>query len=66
MSSIKGFLAIAILTAIVAWGAMELNIGEFHRDPVWALGTAVAFLTLLVTDVWLFFAIAKDDPFNWE
>ncbi len=66
MSSFKGILAVAILTAIVAWGALQLNVGEYHRDPLWALGTSVAFLTLLITNVWLFFAIAKDEPFKWE
>lgn len=65
MSSFKGFIAIAILTSLVVWGALDINIGAHHTDPVWALGTAVGFITLLVADVWLFFAVAKDDPFKW-
>ena len=66
MSSFKGFMAIAILTAIAVMGALELNVGAHHSDPAWALGTAIGFLVLLITDVWLFFAVAKDDPFKWE
>jgi hypothetical protein len=30
------------------------------------LGFAVGFLVMLITDVWLFFAFAKDDAFKWE
>jgi hypothetical protein len=66
MSSFKGFLAIVILTSIVAWAAGQLNVGAHHTDPVWALGTAIGFLILLVSDVALFFAVAGDDPFKWE
>jgi len=66
MSSFKGFLAIAVWTAIVAAIAIELNIGAYHTDPVWALVTAVAFLIWLVTAVAMFFGVAGDDPFKWE
>jgi len=66
MSSFKGFLAIVIWTAIVAFGAIELNIGAHHSDPLWALGTAVAFLIWITTAVALFFGVAQDAPFKWE
>lgn len=66
MSSLKGFVVITIVTALVAMGALELNIGEHHRDPLWALGSALGFIVLVIVDVWLFFAVAKDDPFKWE
>ncbi len=51
---------------IVVWGAMQLNIGAHHTDPLWAFGTAVGFLAMLITDVALFFGVAKDAPFKWE
>lgn len=66
MSSFKGFLAIVIFTTLVVFGALELRVGMHHSDPLWALGTAVGFLMLLITDVWLFFAVAKDEPFKWD
>ncbi len=66
MSSFKGFLAIVIWTVIVAYGAVSLNIGAHHGDPVWALGTAIAFLISLVCSVAMFFGVAGDDPFKWE
>ena len=66
MSSFKGFLAILIWTVIVALGAVQLDVGAHHTDPVWALGTSVAFLIWLVSAVALFFGVAGDDPFKWE
>ena len=66
MESYKGLLAVAAFTAACVWGLMQLNVGSMHTDPLWALGTSIAFITILVIDVWLFFAIAKDKPFRWE
>lgn len=66
MSILKGFLAIAIFTSLVVWVAIQLKVGEHHTDPLWALGTAIGFLVLLITNVALFFGVAKDDPFKWE
>ncbi len=66
MSSFKGFLAIVVWTALVAFGAIQLDVGAHHTDPVWALGTSVGFLIWLVCAVALFFGVAKDDPFKWE
>lgn len=66
MSSFKGFLAIVVWTLIVAFGAIKLDIGAHHSDPLWALGTSIAFLIWLVSAVALFFGVAGDDPFKWE
>jgi len=66
MASFKAFLAVLVFTALCGYGLVQLGVGEHHTDPLWALGTSIAFLTILVTDVWLFFAVAKDQPFRWE
>ena len=66
MASFKAFLAVLVFTALCGYGLVHLGVGEHHTDPLWALGTSIAFLTILVTDVWLFFAVAKDEPFRWE
>jgi len=66
MTSFKAFLAVLVFTALCGYGLVGLGVGGHHTDPVWALGTSVAFLTILIVDVWLFFAIAKDEPFRWE
>ncbi len=65
-STLKGLLAIAIFTTIVVLIARALDVGAHHTDPIWALGTAIGFLVMLITNVWLFFAVAGDDPFKWE
>lgn len=66
MSSFKAFLAVLAFTALCGFGLVQLGVGQHHTDPLWALGTAIAFITILVTNVWMFFAIAKDEPFRWE
>lgn len=66
MVSFKAFLAVLAFTALCGFGLVQLGVGQHHTDPVWALGTSITFLTILVIDVWLFFAIAKDAPFRWE
>jgi len=65
MGALKAFLAVAVFTALCGWGLVELNVGAHHSDPLWAVGTALAFVTILIVDVWLFFAIAKDEPLRW-
>ncbi len=43
-----------------------VGIGEHHANPIWALGTAVLFLIILLIDVWMFFAISGEDAFKWD
>ena len=66
MVSFKAFSAVAAFTAICIYALVWLGVGAHHQDPLWALGTSVAFIAILVIDVWMFFAIAKDEPFRWE
>ena len=66
MASFKGFLAVLLFTAACGFGLVQLDVGSHHTDPLWALGTASSFIVILLIDVWLFFAIAKDKPFRWE
>ena len=66
MASFKAFLAVLVFTALCGLGLVQMGVGQHHTDAVWALGTSITFLTILVIDVWLFFAIAKDEPFRWE
>jgi hypothetical protein len=65
MGSLKAFLAVAVFTALCGFGLVALDVGAHHTDPLWALGTSVALITILIVDVWLFFAIAKDEPLRW-
>jgi hypothetical protein len=66
MVSFKAFSAVAAFTALCIYGLVLLGVGAHHQDPLWALGTAFAFIAILTIDVWMFFAIAKDEPFRWE
>lgn len=66
MVSFKAFSVVAAFTALCIYGLVLLDVGAHHQDPLWAFGTALAFITILIVDVWMFFAIAKDEPFRWE
>lgn len=66
MATYKALFLVAVFTAVCGWGLVQLNVGAHHSDPLWALGTAAAFITILLIDVWMFFAVAKDEPFRWE
>ncbi|MGB5832131.1 MAG: hypothetical protein WBG92_09100 [Thiohalocapsa sp.] len=66
MVSFKAFSAVLAFTAVCVYGLILLGVGEHHQNPVRALGTSLALLSIMVIDVWMFFAIAKDEPFRWE
>ncbi|MES9838759.1 MAG: hypothetical protein G8D61_17235 [gamma proteobacterium symbiont of Ctena orbiculata] len=66
MATYKALMAVFLFTAASGWGLLRLGVGEHHSDPLWALGTSIALITILLVDVWMFFAIAKEEPFRWE
>ncbi len=66
MRSLKALSAVFAFTAICAYALVLLGVGEHHQNPFWALGTSIAFLSILIVDVWMFFAIAGEEPFRWE
>jgi hypothetical protein len=66
MATYKALLAVILFTVACGWGLVQLDVGSHHSDPIWALGTAIVFISILLVNVWMFFAIAKDEPFRWE
>jgi hypothetical protein len=66
MATYKALLAVTLFTVACGWGLVQLDVGSHHFDPIWALGTAIVFISILLINVWMFFAIAKDEPFRWE
>ena len=66
MATYKALFFVLLFTAASGWGLVKLGVGDHHTDPLWALGTAICFLFILLFNVWMFFAIAKDEPFHWE
>ncbi len=42
-----------------------VGFNEHYREPLWALGAAVLFVIMLVGNFWIFFASAKEEPWEW-
>ncbi|MES9860914.1 MAG: hypothetical protein ABW157_20705 [Candidatus Thiodiazotropha sp. LLP2] len=66
MATYKALFFVLLFTTASGWGLVQLGVGEHHTDPLWALGTSISFIMILLVNVWMFFAIAKDEPFRWE
>ena len=61
----KAFFVMALWT-IVSVGAMYLiGFGNHHSEPLWAIGGAILLLIILIVNVWIFFAVAKEEPWKW-
>lgn len=43
-----------------------IGIGQHHTDIIWAAASSIAFLTILLLDVWMFFAIAGEEAYKWN
>lgn len=65
MKTPLALLAIALFTATTGFILYSLGVGNHHFEPLWALGTSIAFLIILLIDVWMFFAIAGEDAYRW-
>ncbi|MFK7815425.1 MAG: hypothetical protein AB8B92_03735 [Gammaproteobacteria bacterium] len=54
------------LWTIAFLGIMNwLNVGAHNREWYWALGTALMFIVMIVGNFWIFFAIGKEEPWDW-
>lgn len=62
----QALLAIVAFTGVSGYLLYMFGIGDHHASPVWALGTSVIFLIILLIDVWMFFAISGEDAFKWD
>jgi len=66
MKTFLALLSIAAFTAVVGAVLVMLGVEQHHTNPVWAIGTAIVFLVTLLIDVWMFFAIAGEEAYQWE
>ena len=66
MKTKLALLAIAVFTGIVGFVLYALGVGDHHFEPLWALGTSIVFLIVLLIDVWMFFAIAGEEAYQWK
>ncbi len=66
MKTQLALLAIAIFTGVVGFILYMIGVGDHHFEPLWALGTSIIFLIVLLIDVWMFFAIAGEEAYKWK
>jgi hypothetical protein len=66
MKTTLALLAIIVFTSAVGFVLYSIGVGEHHTDVVWALGTSIVFLVTLLIDVWMFFAIAGEEAYQWK
>ena len=66
MKTFSALVAIAAFTSLVGVGLVMLGVEQHHTNPIWAIGTAIVFLITLLIDVWMFFAIAGEEAYQWE
>ncbi len=62
----QALLAIVVFTGVTGFILYTLGVGDHHFNPLWAFGTSIVFLVILLIDVWMFFAISGEDAFKWD
>tara|TARA_R110002096_G_scaffold41901_10_gene113013 strand:- start:2841 stop:3044 length:204 start_codon:yes stop_codon:yes gene_type:complete len=66
MKTLAALFSIALFTSLVGFALVLSGIETHHQHPLWAFGTALVFLVTLLIDVWMFFAIAGEEAYQWE
>lgn len=66
MKTFAALLSIAVFTSLVGVVLVKAGVEAHHSDPLWAIGTSIIFLVTLLIDVWMFFAIAGEEAYQWE
>ena len=66
MKTKLALLAIVAFTSVVGVIMVSLGVAEHHTNIVWALGTSIVFLITLLVNVWMFFAIAGEEAYQWK
>lgn len=65
MKTLTALAAMAVWSFVI-WAVMELiGFSDMMHDPLWSLGAAVLLLVGLVGNVWIFFLVMKEDPWQW-
>ena len=55
-----------VIWSVGIWGITELiGFKTMMHDPLWSLGAAVVLLIGLVGNVWIYFLIMKEQPWQW-
>ncbi|NKC15539.1 MAG: hypothetical protein GKR94_26085 [Gammaproteobacteria bacterium] len=65
MASIKALAIMVAWSAIAAWAMSAIGFADNYREIIWAIGGAIALLVILMVNVWIYFVVAKDEPWKW-
>lgn len=59
-------LGVMALWTLAFLGVMNwLNVGDHHGNILWAIGTALMFIIMIIGNFWIFFAVGKEEPWDW-
>jgi uncharacterized BrkB/YihY/UPF0761 family membrane protein len=59
-------IVIFLFTYLIYYLLNIIGVNEHHDNLIWAFATSIVFLLTLLIDVYLFFAIAKEDAYKWD
>jgi len=65
MASLKALVPMIFWTILAVLFMNMVGFSENFREPLWAVGGAIILLVTIIVNVWLYFAIAKDEPWKW-
>ncbi len=65
MASFRALIVMAIWTGIVGYGLYQIGAHVNYRDPLWALGTGTALLITHMVNMYIYFKVAGEKPFQW-
>ena len=61
----KALAMMAIFTAVMISILNFVGFPEHYGELLWNLGAAVMLVITLVGNVWIFIAVAQDEPWQW-
>jgi len=61
----KALAMMAIFTAVMISIFNFVGFQEHYGELLWNLGAAVMLVITLVGNVWIFIAVAQDEPWQW-
>ena len=66
MRTFQALVVMAIWTAAFVAVLTFAGFSDNYREPLWSLGGAALLIIMLIGNFWIFFAIAKEEPWDWE
>ena len=66
MRTLQALAVMAIWTVAIIVIINFVGFNNHFREPLWTLGAGVLLVITLVGNFWIFFAIAKEEPWEWD